>query len=129
MMVRIIHNMQYYVELNYPWNADFFKSKFILDDYTILLQEKEIIGFLKLMPEVNNLYLGEIQIKNKFQNKGIGTKLIEKIIQQNKSKYRTISLQVLKGNPAIKLYQRLDFIILMATKNHYNINLENTGDK
>lgn len=38
-------NMQYYVELNYPWNADLFKSKFIPDDYTVLLQEKEIIGF------------------------------------------------------------------------------------
>lgn len=75
------------------------------------------------MPEVNNLYLGKIQIKNKFQNKGIGTKLIEKIIQQNKSKYRNISLQILKVNPAIKLYQRLGFIILMATKNHYKMQL------
>jgi ribosomal protein S18 acetylase RimI-like enzyme len=58
-----------------------------------------------------------------FQNQGIGTKLIEKIIQQNQSKYQTISLQVLKENPAIKFYQRLGFIILIATKTHYKMQL------
>jgi ribosomal protein S18 acetylase RimI-like enzyme len=116
-------NMQCYVELNYIWNPDLFKSKFIPNDYTVLIKEKKIIGFFKLTPEENNLYLGEIQIKKNFQNQGIGTKLIKEIIQQNKSKYQTISLQVLKGNPAIKFYQRLGFIISIATKTHYKMQL------
>jgi hypothetical protein len=57
-------NMQDYVELNYPWNPSLFKSKFIPYDYTILIKEEEIIGFFKLTTEEQNLYLGEIQIKN-----------------------------------------------------------------
>jgi ribosomal protein S18 acetylase RimI-like enzyme len=116
-------NMRDYVEQNYPWDCDLFKSKFVADDYTVILQQREIIGFFKTVPEDSCLYLGEIQIKRDYQNKGIGTKVLQSIIQQAKVKYQRIWLRVLKGNPAIKLYQRLNFEVFTETKTHYKMQL------
>lgn len=116
-------NMQYYVEQNYSWNGNLFKSKFVPDDYTVVLQQREIIGFFKTVTENNSIYLGELQIKHTYQSQGIGTIILQYIIDRGKSKYRRIWLQVLKGNPAIKLYQRLKFEVFTETKTHYKMQL------
>lgn len=117
------HNMRDYVEQNYSWDCNLFKSKFVPDDYIVILQQREIIGFLKIVIENNSLYLGEIQIKNIHQNKGIGTRILQSIIDRGKSKYQRIWLRVLKGNPAIKLYQRLNFEVFTETETHYKMQL------
>lgn len=116
-------NMRGYVEQNYSWNDKLFKSKFIPDDYIVLQKQQEIIGFLKLVPQNNSLYLGEIQIKSTHQNRGIGTTILQFIIDRSLEKDRRIWLQVLKGNPAIKLYKRLGFKTFAETKTHYKMQL------
>ena len=116
-------NMRDYVEQNYSWNGNLFKNKFVPDDYIVILQQREILGFLKIVTENNSLYLGEIQIKDTHQNKGIGTRILQSIIDRGKAKERRIWLQVLKGNPAIKLYQRLKFEVFAETKTHYKMQL------
>lgn len=40
---------------------------------------------------------------------GIGTQLIERIIDESKNKFPTIMLSVRADNPALRLYQRLGF--------------------
>ena len=116
-------NMRDYIEQNYPWDCNLFKSKFVPDDYIIILQQRETIGFLKIVTENNSLYLGEIQIKNIHQNKGIGTIILQFIIDRGKAQYQRIWLRVLKGNPAIELYQRLNFEVFTETKTHYKMQL------
>ena len=115
-------NMRGYVEQNYSWNDNLFKHKFIPDDY-IVLQQQEIIGFLKIVPQNNSLYLGEIQIKSTYRNRGIGTTILQCIIDRSSINYQCIWLQVLKGNPAIRLYRRLGFKTFTETKTHYKMQL------
>ena len=122
-------NMQEYVELNYPWNKDLFKSKFTPHDYIVLQKQNEIIGFLKVVLESSSLYLGEIQIKPSHQNKGIGTTVLKSLILSSKFNCRRIWLQVLKGNPTIKLYERLGFIVFAETATHYKMELLFDNDK
>lgn len=116
-------NMRDYVEQNYRWNSNLFKSKFVPNDYIVILQQLEIIGFFLIVTENNNLYLGEIQVKSTYQNKGIGTRILRSITDRGKTKYRRIWLQVLKGNRAIRLYKRLGFEVFAETKTHYKMQL------
>jgi len=51
----------------------------------------------------------QLQIHPNYQGKGFGSKVMHAVIEQAGSKYLTLT--VLKANPAIKLYQRLGFII------------------
>ena len=115
-------NMRGYVEQNYSWDDNLFRYKFVPDDY-IVLQQQEIIGFLKIVPQNNSLYLGEIQIKSIYQNRGIGTTILQRIVDRSQMKDRRIWLQVLKGNPAIRLYRRLGFKTFAETKTHYKMQL------
>lgn len=116
-------NMQEYVAKNYSWDSNLFKNKFNQNDYLIIQGKQKIIGFLKIVAEKQHIYLGEIQIEKSYQNKGIGTKILQCIIDNNKLKYERIWLQVLKGNPAIKLYSRLGFKVFAETKAHYKMQL------
>ncbi len=43
------------------------------------------------------------------RGKGIGTALMEQVLEEAAIRYETVSLSVSKGNPARKLYKRLGF--------------------
>ena len=56
-----------------------------------------------------------------FQNHGIGTKLINYVIDKYKEKCKNITLEVRKDNEkAIKLYKKVGFIEKAIRKNYYN---------
>ena len=66
----------------------------------------------------NTFEIGNICVKPKYQNKGIGTAVLKEIIFENKEK--NIKLQAFKINErAIKLYERIGFKKVEETKTHY----------
>ena len=68
--------------------------------------------------ENNTFEIGNICIKPKYQNKGIGTAILKEIIFENKGK--NIKLQVFKINErAIKLYEKMGFEKTDENKTHY----------
>ena len=111
-------NMQGYVEKNYPWNPQLFRHGFIADDYQVIERNNQVIGFIKVVDLATEIYLAEIQIAKDFQRQGIGTILIQSVIQKAQVSNKKLWLKVLKGNPAKQLYQRLGFIKLEESSNH-----------
>ena len=73
---------------------------------------------MKIVISESEIYLGEIQISKDFQNQGIGTSLIQSLIQEAQTSNKKLWLKVLKGNPAQKLYQRLGFTNLQESSTH-----------
>ena len=116
----LIHteNMKDYVEKNYSWNPQLFRDRFISDEYQVIEIDNIVIGFMKIISSEAKIYLGEIQISKDFQNQGIGTSLIQSVIQEARSNNKKLWLKVLKGNPAKKLYQRLGFTKLKESSTH-----------
>ena len=57
------------------------------------------------------MWLGQIYILPHHQNKGYGTDLIRDVISEAELQGKTVKLQVLKTNPARKLYDRLGFLV------------------
>ena len=116
----LIHtnNMKGYVEKNYPWNPQLFRDLFIPDEYQVIEIDNTVVGFMKIVISESEIYLGEIQISKDFQNQGIGTSLIQSLIQEAQTSNKKLWLKVLKGNPAQKLYQRLGFTNLKESSTH-----------
>lgn len=89
------HYQQHYAEAKYQIIeiTDQAAGRLYLDDC-----EKEIrIVDIALLPE--------------YRNTGIGTQILKGILAQAKAKQVPVSIHVEKNNPALKLYQRLGFII------------------
>ena len=116
-------NMKEYVETVYSWNPTLFRNSFVAKDYQVIKYQNEIIGFIKVVVSENSIYLGEIQIASNYQNRGIGTNILENITA-TKLKHKRLWLRVIKGNPAEKLYIRLGFTVFEESLTHKKLEIK-----
>lgn len=96
-----------------PWTKTQFISSMEIGHYsTVLLKEKEIIGFAIYSPIVPESHLLNIAIDTMHQGKGLGKELLQQVIYQNKIiGVKVISLEVRVSNQiAINLYEKGGFI-------------------
>ena len=128
-----LHNaaLKKYVEKTWGWNEDWqkqnFDKNFRVEDGRIVVYENRDIGFFWQIEKENELMLVSIRILPEYQNRGIGTKIIEDLIAAANKKNKNIRLQVLKINPARHLYERLGFVIKAATETHFVMERKSTN--
>lgn len=113
--------MRPYVELTHSWDSMKFRESFDASLVSIVMIENEDVGMLKKEHRGDDLYLGDIQIHDDYQGRGIGTYLIKKVIEEGESLDLPVRLRVLKGNPAHELYLRLGFIEEEELDNCYQL--------
>jgi len=90
-------------------------------DYFNIIVDDKIIGSVCIKDLENAKLLDEIYLEKEFRNKGIGTDIIRKIIENNKNIY----LWVYKKNKkAVLLYKRLGFTIEEETESRYYMNYD-----
>ncbi len=90
-------------ELKFQDNEEYFKIMF----------ENEMVGFIGIKNYKNEIYLYRFFISEKYRNKGIGTVILNQIIDIAKKENKDMSLEVIGENIARDLYERLGF------KTHY----------
>jgi GNAT superfamily N-acetyltransferase len=76
----------------------------------IICLEGAHIGRMLTVQEPAGIRLIDIALLDEHRNRGIGTELLRRLQQEGCS----LRLQVLQGNPAIRLYQRLGFVQIDA---------------
>ena len=67
------------------------------------------VGWLQKSIQEDALYLEQIYITAAFQGRGIGREIIRSLIGKAGQVGRSITLAVVKINPALRLYERLGF--------------------
>lgn len=67
------------------------------------------IGRLYLDPRETHLHIVDISIAPAYRNRGIGTLLLQEIIDQARASSRAVGIHVEYNNPARSLYDRLGF--------------------
>lgn len=101
-----------YVENNVPK---------LLDNYSNIVVDGKVVGCLLVTLENDGVLLDEIFIDEEFRNKGIGTSIINNILNNNDIVY----LWVYKKNvKAIALYKRLSFNVVSETDSRYYMKYE-----
>ena len=70
--------------------------------------DKEI-GWIQVAEFVDRLHLRQIHLIAPFRGAGIGTRLIEDLLQRAAAQKKPVTLDVIHGNPAKSLYLRLGF--------------------
>lgn len=92
-----------------------------LENYRIIKIDNEIVGCVLVVNKDDGVMLDEIYIESDFRNKGIGTKIIKEILQENKVVY----LWVYKENEkAISLYKKLGFKVVDETDTRFFMKYE-----
>ena len=106
------------------WNINILKSE--LDNnnslYFVAKEEKEIVGFVGTLINVDFTEITNIVVKKDFRKLGIGKMLLEKIIEETKKiNKEMIYLEVNENNDgAINLYKKYRFEEVGRRKKYYN---------
>ena len=85
----------------------------------IIFLKRERVGFVKYFSTTKELELIQIQVEPAYQNKGVGTGVIKKILIIGHGK--TVKLSVLKNNPAVELYKKMGFKTISESEHEYHM--------
>lgn len=110
------------------WNSNILKSELENPNskYIVAKLNNEVVGFAGIIDTLDQMEITNIVVKKHFRNKGIGTDLLNVLIEISKqNKRNVIFLEVNCNNiSAINLYKKNGFKNVGLRKKYYN----NTDD-
>jgi len=100
------------------WQRDMFRDHWPESRQAVLL-DGALAGFLELEERPGQVWVGNIELAPQHHGKGIGGRMIRDIQANAATRGLGVGLQVLKVNPARRLYERLGFQQNGETETHY----------
>ncbi len=86
-----------------------FERQWRLDEVLILVEEGRDIGWMQAAEADGAVFLKQLYVDTAHQSLGIGTQILSGLIDRAHARNLPVTLGVVKGNPALKLYERLGF--------------------
>jgi GNAT superfamily N-acetyltransferase len=118
----LVQTMKLYVEQTWGWDEAYqqerFRQKFDPAAYQIILIDGHDVGALAVERRATEMFLAEIQLLPEYQRRGLGTAVVQDIVAAALRDGLPMKLQVLKVNPARRLYERLGFTVTAETATH-----------
>ena len=95
------------------------KSNF--ESIFIIQQLDENIGMIKYIKTENFIEIIQFQILPSYQRKGVGKYVINQLCLTAKSSDKKLKLKVLKDNPAKKLYEQFNFVVVDSDEHEFHM--------
>lgn len=107
----------------HPWSEQSLESEMQGENSIFLMafEGEEPVGYVGVSVIVDEGYMGNLAVLEKYRRQGVGRALMTKLINRSKEqKLAFITLEVRPSNiPAVKLYESLGFIEAGRRKNYY----------
>lgn len=121
--------MRQYIDRIYGWDDNaqrgFFEKGFRPEAIQIIQNDGRDVGMYELQERDDDWFLSRMEILPEYQNRGIGTVVLQRMIDAVASTDKPFRLRVFKVNPARKLYTRMGFIETGETATHVLMELPN----
>lgn len=110
------------LESNFNYVITDIKSDLINNPFShyIVYLDNSIQGFINYYLMYDRIEIANFNVLDKYQHQGIGTKLLEYLINKYTGKVNNITLEVRCDNKAINLYQKWGFKKTAIRKDYYN---------
>jgi ribosomal protein S18 acetylase RimI-like enzyme len=86
-----------------------FRQQWEFPQVRIIVVDGADIGWLQSATRGDSLFLAQLFVDVSFQRRGIGTEVIHRLINEAARAGQAVTLDVVKINPALRLYERLGF--------------------
>jgi ribosomal protein S18 acetylase RimI-like enzyme len=106
------------------FEEDMRRVLFRLDCAQVILLANQPVGLLKVSRDADEWDLIQIQLAPSLQGQGFGAQLIESVISEARYAGASLKLDVLKANPARRLYERLGFTVIAETAHLFEMRLK-----
>ena len=101
--------MTEFLTMQFQAQHTYYQEQFPNASFQIILLDGQAIGRLYRELRGNNLHILDIALLPEYRNQGIGTRLLQDIIDEGDKGGHPVSIYVEFNNPALRLYQRLGF--------------------
>jgi GNAT superfamily N-acetyltransferase len=102
----------------------FFRQGFFPDKLRIIVAAGRDAGLLEVERLSNEIFLKRIEIAPEFQGRGLGSAVIGALAAEARAARLPLRLQVLRVNPARRLYARLGLRAVGETATHVQMQLD-----
>jgi GNAT superfamily N-acetyltransferase len=107
--------MRWAIERLFGWDQAHqemsFAEWFNPNEARIIVANGVDVGWIQQREDGSAILLGSIYVTPAMQRKGIGTRIIQMLLDLGRQRSHPVTLAVMKINPAVALYQRLGFRI------------------
>jgi RimJ/RimL family protein N-acetyltransferase len=101
---------------------EYYQKNYVGAKFFVIEKRKEIIGRLYYQEGFEGtIRIIDIALLPKFQNQGLGTSILNDIMEQAKTIKQPITIHVESFNPAMVLYERLGFKKISETNGVYHL--------
>ncbi len=100
------------------WQRTYFRSRFDPDQNEVIVLDGVDVGVFSVEEREDELFISRLYILPAYQRQGIGTYLLQSVLDKGKALGLPVRLQVLVNNPARHLYERLGFRSTGETATH-----------
>ena len=111
-----------YINRVWGWNEGFqlaiHRKEFDPSRLLVVTVADHKAGIIEVISNTSCIVLNKLYLQPEYQRQGIGTHLISCILMQAQQRDVPVRLQVLKCNPAQKLYKRLGFVKIKECETH-----------
>lgn len=117
-----------HIELVWGWDeavqTKYLEESFGIETQLIITYEDQEIGILELNELQQRIEVVELEILPEYQRRGIGTHILQDIIDEYTEKGKKVGIGCFKINTEAKrLYERLGFMLIKETATHYVLEL------
>jgi ribosomal protein S18 acetylase RimI-like enzyme len=98
-----------------------FDASFEAEEIQVISQAGRDAGFIAAKHESGEVRLFNIMIAPEFQKNGLGTAVLRELLAAAQARRVPVRLQVMKVNPARRLYERLGFTVFEETPTHFRM--------
>jgi ribosomal protein S18 acetylase RimI-like enzyme len=111
--------MREYVDTTWGWNETWQRAHFTAtlaparQAVIVHVATRRDVGRVSLTQHWRKIFLRDIELLSSERNRGVGTAILEAVIALAHGSNRYVELQVLRCNPAQRLYVRLGFRVII----------------
>ena len=124
--------MRWAIERVFGWDearqhasfAEWFKP----EDVSVIIADGLDVGWIQQHLDDDGILLGSIYVAPSMQRNGIGSGVIQALLQLGRQKSKPVTLAVMKINPARALYERLGFRITHEDEYKVYMQADPVGD-
>jgi ribosomal protein S18 acetylase RimI-like enzyme len=113
---------EYLVQTFGPWHEDEQHQRFCertrIEQNQIVELDGHAVGCLYLKRLATAVKLSRVLILPEYQNRGLGSRLVQQVISEAQTVGLSVQLRVMKVNPAQRLWKRLGFVVTGKTETH-----------
>jgi len=105
---------QFFLRSQFQTQQDQYRSQYPDARFDVIVADGEVIGNFYVAAGNDEFRLLDVNLCPRFRNCGIGGGLLQDLLAESERTKKPVSLHVIQGNPAIRLYRRMGFKTVAA---------------